>query len=206
MRPRRLASKLRNDVRNTFAFREEPMRRLALRGKLVHPYWKRRFQSFGNGTILYHPNWIYGPHQMAMGTGVLMMRGIWLSVERPAWDLPGPVIRIGDFVGFRPYCTISAAESVTIEDNVNIGTFTTIIDSDHVHGSRYTNIVYGGDLVTSPIRIGEGTWIGERVAILRGSNIGRQCTIGTNSVVRGEIPDYSVAVGAPARVVGSTKV
>jgi hypothetical protein len=186
-------------------FREEPMRRLALRGKLVHPYWKRRFRSLGEGSIVYHPNWVYGPHQIAIGKGVLMMRGIWLSVERPAWELPGPVISIGDVVGFRPYVTISAAESVTIENDVNIGSFTTIIDSDHVHNPEYPNIVYAGTLATTPVRIGEGCWIGERVAILRGANIGRQCTIGANSVVRGTIPDYSIAVGAPAKVVGSTR-
>jgi acetyltransferase-like isoleucine patch superfamily enzyme len=60
-------------------------------------------------------------------------------------------------------------------------------------------------LVSTPVRIGEGTWIGERVAVLRGADIGRCCMIGANSVVRGEIPDYSIAVGAPARVVGSTR-
>ena len=41
--------------------------------------------------------------------------------------------------------------------------------------------------------------------MLRGADIGRCCIIGANSVVRGEIPDYSIAVGAPARVVGSTR-
>jgi acetyltransferase-like isoleucine patch superfamily enzyme len=65
--------------------------------------------------------------------------------------------------------------------------------------------MYVGTLETSPVRIGEGTWIGDRVAVLRGANIGKQCVIGTNSVVRGTIPDYSIAVGAPAKVVGSTK-
>jgi acetyltransferase-like isoleucine patch superfamily enzyme len=60
-------------------------------------------------------------------------------------------------------------------------------------------------VVTGPISVGEGTWIGERCAILRGADIGRCCIIGANSVVRGEIPDYSIAVGAPARVVGSTR-
>jgi UDP-3-O-[3-hydroxymyristoyl] glucosamine N-acyltransferase len=192
-------------VRRKLDFREEPMRRLVMRGKLVHPYWKRRFHSLGKGSIVYHPNWVYGPHQIAVGNGVLMMRGIWLSIEKPAWDLPAPVLQIGNLVGFRPYVTISVAESVIIEDHVNIGSFTTIIDSDHVHNEEHPNIVYAGSLASSPIRIGEGCWIGERVAILRGSNIGKQCTIGTNSVVRGNIPDYSVAVGAPARVVGSTR-
>jgi acetyltransferase-like isoleucine patch superfamily enzyme len=57
-------------------------------------------------------------------------------------------------------------------------------------------------LETSPIRIGRGTWIAERVAVLRGADIGRCCIIGANSVVKGTIPDYSIAVGSPARVVG----
>ena len=47
--------------------------------------------------------------------------------------------------------------------------------------------------------------VGERTAVLRGSTIGRFCIIGANSVIRGEIPDFSVAVGAPAHVVGSTE-
>jgi acetyltransferase-like isoleucine patch superfamily enzyme len=126
-------------------------------------------------------------------------------VARPAWGRGGPVIEIGDGVGIRPYCTISAADSVVIGEGVVISAFTTIVDSDHVHTPDQANIVYGGALATSPISIGKGTWIGERVSILRGSKIGEHCTIGSNSVVRGEIPDFSVAVGAPARVVGSTR-
>ena len=53
--------------------------------------------------------------------------------------------------------------------------------------------------------VGEGTWIGERVAVLRGADIGEFCIIASNSVVRGVIPPYSVAAGSPARVVGSTR-
>ena len=192
-------------ARRKLDLREEPMRRVALRGKLVHPYWRRRFHSFGEGSILYRPNWIYGPHQIAIGRGVLMLHGIWLSVERPAWDRPGPILTIGDVVGFRSYVTISAVESITIEDHCNIGSFTTIVDSDHTHTGEHPNLMYVGTLQTAPVRIGEGTWIGDRVAVLRGANIGKQCVIGTNSVVRGTIPDYSIAVGAPAKVVGSTR-
>ena len=41
--------------------------------------------------------------------------------------------------------------------------------------------------------------------MLRGADIGRCCIIGANSVVKGTIPDYSIAVGAPARVVGEVE-
>lgn len=184
---------------------DEPMKRVAITARLLHPYRRLRFRAFGEGSILHRPDWVYGPHQIEVGDRVIVLAHIWLSAERPTWSRPGPVIRIGDGVAIRPYCTISAAESVEIEDNVVLSAFTTVVDSDHAwEGGRSENIVWN-PMRTSPIRIGRATWIGERVAVLRGSDIGRFCIIGANSVVRGEIPDYSVAVGAPARVVGSTE-
>jgi acetyltransferase-like isoleucine patch superfamily enzyme len=60
-------------------------------------------------------------------------------------------------------------------------------------------------LDTTPIRIGRGTWVAERVSVLRGADIGECCIIGANSVVRGQIPPYSIAVGSPARVVGEVE-
>lgn len=45
------------------------------------------------------------------------------------------------------------------------------------------------------------TWIGTNVSIIGNVNIGKHCVIGANSVVTHNIPDYSVAVGCPARVI-----
>ena len=179
------------------------MRRVALRARLLRPFYSRKFYDFGPHSILHKPDWVYGPHLVSVGDSVVMMNGLWLSVERQAWGKPGPVVRIGNRVGIRPYCTITAAESITIEDDVMIGSFTTILDNDHTYEGGM-NILYNR-LEVTPTRIGRGTWVGERVAILRGANIGETCVIGANSVVRGTIPDYSIAVGAPAKVVGSVK-
>ena len=180
------------------------LQRVVWRGRVLAPWRRRQFAAFGRDSIVHRPDWIARPDKIEIGDSVLMFHGLWLAVERPAWDNPGSAIRIGDHVGVRPYCTISAAESITIEDGVVISAFTTVIDSDHTFANGRPNVMHN-PLVSSPIRIGEGTWIGERVAVLRGSNIGRCCIIGANSVVRGELPDYSIAVGAPARVVGSTR-
>ena len=181
-----------------------PIKRVTLRGRITRPWWRRRFHEFGDGSILHRPDWVFGPHLMAVGSNVLIFHGAWLSVERPAWGATEPVIRIGSGVGIRPYCTISAAESIVIEDHVVLSAFSTVVDSDHTFVKGEPSIMRG-PLATSPIRIGRGTWIGERVAILRGSDIGERCIIGANSVVRGRIPDNSIAVGAPARVVGTTE-
>lgn len=52
-----------------------------------------------------------------------------------------------------------------------------------------------------PVRIGPDCWIGTKVSVLRGTRIGHGSVLGAHAVARGEIPAYSIAVGAPARVV-----
>lgn len=178
-----------------------PMRRVALRGRLLRPYWKRRFYAFGADAIIHRPGSILGPWQISIGRDTLILAGCYLSVETFAWHLPAPVLRIGDRVGIRPYCMISASESIVIEDDVIIGAFSSVIDSDHTFAEGRCNVMHNS-VATAPIRIGRGSWLAERVAVLRGSSIGRCCIVGANSVVSGELPDYSIAVGAPARVVG----
>lgn len=51
------------------------------------------------------------------------------------------------------------------------------------------------------VQIGEDCWIGINVVIVPGVNIGRGCVIGANAVVTRDLPPYSVAAGAPARVI-----
>lgn len=178
-----------------------PMRRAQLRARFTRPYWSRRFHSFGVESIVHRPGSVFGAHQIAIGSHSLILAGTYLSVETPAWHRPAPALRIGDRVGIRPYCMISASEEIVIEDDVIIGAFSSVIDSDHTFAEGRPNVMHNS-VTTAPIRIGRGTWLAERVGVLKGSDIGRCCIIGAGSVVRGELPDYSIAVGAPARVVG----
>ena len=57
-----------------------------------------------------------------------------------------------------------------------------------------------GIRIVKKVIIGEGSWLGENVCVC-GASIGKHCVIGANSVVTTDIPDYSVAVGSPAKVV-----
>jgi acetyltransferase-like isoleucine patch superfamily enzyme len=75
--------------------------------------------------------------------------------------------------------------------------------SDHVHAFRDLEravLEQGVDRV-EPVEIGDGAWLGQNVVVCPGVSIGRGAVIGANSVVREDVPDYAVAVGAPARVV-----
>lgn len=51
------------------------------------------------------------------------------------------------------------------------------------------------------LSIGDGSWIGCHCAIIGDVHIGKHVVIGANSVVTRDIPDFSVAVGCPARIV-----
>ena len=51
------------------------------------------------------------------------------------------------------------------------------------------------------VEIGEGSWIGTKAVIVGDVKIGRHCVIGAGSVVTKDVPDYSIVVGSPAKVI-----
>ncbi|KAG5660913.1 hypothetical protein KAF25_002556 [Fusarium avenaceum] len=91
---------------------------------------------------------------------------------------------------------------VTIGDRVFFGTGVSLITATHETSlqSRRDNIEYA-----ESITIGDDCWLGANVTVLPGVTIGKGCTIGAGAVVSRNIPDYSVALGVPARVVKSVE-
>jgi acetyltransferase-like isoleucine patch superfamily enzyme len=92
------------------------------------------------------------------------------------------------------YLDIEFGEATLLSDWIYV------CDFDHRYADVHVPIKDQG-IVKSPVRIGPETWIGTKVTVLRGARIGRGCVLGAHAVVRGDVPDHSVAVGAPARVV-----
>lgn len=87
---------------------------------------------------------------------------------------------------------------MTIGDNVSIGLNVCFITINHPTDvtQRLQDVMYA-HLIT----IGSACWIGARATILPGATVGYGSTINAGAVVSGNIPEYSVAVGVPARVV-----
>jgi acetyltransferase-like isoleucine patch superfamily enzyme len=187
--------------RQATLWREEPAYRAAVRARLMRPYRVRQFAAFGPGSIVHRPAWLYGTHRIEIGENVVILNGAWLAAERESWEQPEPVITIGDGSGMRAWGTLSAQRRIDIGRDVIFGAGCSVVDTQHTWRAGRPNVLHN-PMTAEPIRIGDGTWLGDRVIVLGGANIGERCAIGAGSVVRGEIPDGSVAVGVPARVVG----
>ncbi len=127
-----------------------------------------------------------------IGNDVILGAGVILSVNTSAH------ITIGDNVRIMHYSVIGSESSVIIGDRAQIGEHSSIRDHDHDASALS---MHAAPVVCSPVSIGEDSWIGRGVAVLKGSCVGRGAVIGANAVVRGDVPPYAIAVGIPAHVV-----
>ncbi|MFC5947643.1 acyltransferase [Pseudonocardia lutea] len=109
-------------------------------------------------------------------------------------------MRIGDKVVLGRNNTVNCYLDVEIGAASIVADWVYVTDFDHRTEDVHVPIKDQG-IVKAPVRIGPDTWIGVKVSVLRGSRIGRGSVLGAHAVVRGDIPEYSIAVGAPARVV-----
>jgi acetyltransferase-like isoleucine patch superfamily enzyme len=97
--------------------------------------------------------------------------------------------------------TIAAAKRIVIEDHVFTARNVYISDHRHAYENIELPIASQGINSESEVIIGANTWLGQNAVVLPGVKIGKHCIIGANSVVNRSIPDYSIVVGVPARVV-----
>lgn len=136
---------------------------------------------------------------LTIDSGTTIMKNAWIVASTITGE-KNPECIIGKNCSIGMDNEIYATKSIVIEDNVLTAARCYI--SDNMHGYTDINVPVKdqSQQQIGTVRIGEGSWLGAGVAVL-GCNIGRHCVIGANAVVNRDIPDYSVAVGIPARVV-----
>ena len=163
----------------------------------------KRFGKFGRGSSISWPTGAgFGEKWIWIGEDVLIAADVTLSAGMgPGQEMiTDPVVRIGDRCLIGRGTSIIGHLAIEIGDDVFTGMNVYITDQNH--GYENLDEPIGKQLPNEqPVSIGEGAWIGSGAIILPGSKIGDHVVIGANSVVTGEIPSYSVAVGSPARVV-----
>ena len=189
-------------------------------------FWPRLFAAcgtgvvFGRGIILRHPGRVQLGQQVVLGEGVTL-DGRSSSVEIS--------LAIGDDVMIADHCTLSCKEGkLQIGDRVGLGT-QAIIQS-----TQQCSVVIGNDVIIGPscyvvgggnyqldnpdelirtqdIRadggciIEDNVWLGAKVLVLDGADIGHGSVVAAGAVVTREIPPYCICAGVPARIIKHRK-
>lgn len=159
------------------------------------------FHSLGRRTTIHLPLTVWGEAAISIGEGAHIGPGSWLLCLEENYTGAEPLIRIGNGCSFAGGLTITAAASVWIGDEVLAGRNVHISDHGHEFRKAGVPVIQQGISEPRPVWIGDGAWLGQGVVVCPGVRIGRYSVIGANSVVKSDIPDRCVAVGAPARVV-----
>jgi acetyltransferase-like isoleucine patch superfamily enzyme len=92
------------------------------------------------------------------------------------------------------YLDVEIGDSALIADNVYVSDF------DHNFAALTVPIKDQG-IAKSRVRIGRDVWLGTKVTVTRGVEVGEGSVVGANAVVSKDLPSHCVAVGVPARVI-----
>lgn len=166
--------------------------------KIKRGYYRIIFGSFGPHSYIIKPLRIDGTRNIYIMERVSIHNSAWLA----AYKLTGyvPRLEIGKGTTIGDYAHIIATRKVQLGENVLIANGVYISDNLHEYEDPEIPICNQGITQKKDVIIGDDSWIGEHVSII-GASIGKHCVIGANSVVIHDIPDYCVAVGAPAKVI-----
>jgi acetyltransferase-like isoleucine patch superfamily enzyme len=96
-------------------------------------------------------------------------------------------------------CTLGL---VTLEDDVLLASNVDVLSGAGQHRFDELDVPIreqGGTF--DRVTVGADSWIGNRSVVM--ADVGRQCVVGAGSVVNKPLPPRSIAVGTPARVVGT---
>lgn len=127
--------------------------------------------------------------------------GRWVHLgDRTKLRAHNGVLRLGDKVVLGSDNTINAHLDIEIGAATLISDWVYICDFDHVTSDLAVPIKDQG-LTLSPVRIGAGSWVGTKVTVLRGADVGEGSVLAAHAVVRGTSAPGAVLAGIPARVV-----
>lgn len=160
---------------------------------------KRQFSYCGNNNRIFKPLKIDGIENIYLEDNILIKDLGWLYALKSSQENK-PSLHISSNCEIGHMVHIVAINSILIEDSVLTADKVFITDGTHNFDNISIPIRQQGVKHLKDVVIGSGSWLGENVSIL-GASVGKQSIIGAGSVVVKDIPDYSIAVGNPAKVI-----
>lgn len=132
--------------------------------------------------------------RLEVGEHALLEPGVWLTA-------PGDArIRIGAGSFLNIGVMVAAEDLVEIGDHCMLANGCFVTDANHRFEDPDVPVPWQGFTSKGPTRIGDNVWLGTNVVVTSGVTVGERCVVGANSVVTHDLPPFSIAAGAPARV------
>ena len=110
---------------------------------------------------------------------------------------------IGEWTFINSGCVLYTGNGIRIGNHVAVAANCTFAPVNHAYHERNRLIQEQGSLPSKGgIVVEDDVWIGANCVLLDGAILRQGCVIAAGSVVRCEVPAYSVNAGQPLRVVG----
>lgn len=168
---------------------------------LVGPIEKSRYASFGSESRIYRPL-IHDKYRNHVSIGKDTVIGKYSRIQcYPNENMVIGRLKIGDGCRIGNRCSFLCGGDITIGNGVLMASDILISSENHSMNPESQEWYMSQPLQCERIDIKDGCWIGEKVCILPGVSIGTKSVIGAGSIVTKSIPDYSIAVGNPAKVI-----
>jgi len=163
-----------------------------------YPFYKLSLGNLGSRSKLMHTK-VDGHKRIYIGSGVYINDGGWLACL-PLTGNNNCSLTIGDGTYVGRFCHFYATSKIEIGKKVLMADKVYIADNLHQYENVNMPVIDQPVKQAAQVVIGDGAWLGENVCVI-GASVGKQSVVGANSVVMKDIPDYCVAVGAPARII-----
>lgn len=169
--------------------------------RLKYLFYKPQFKEWHISSNIITPILISNKSFISIGENVRIMHHARIeAVTIYQGQQYKPELIIRNNVTIQQNLHITCASRVEIGECTAVVANVTITDIIHPYSADDIHLVKT-PIVTKPVIIGQYCGIYNNVVINAGVTIGNHVTIGANSVVTKDIPDYCVAVGAPARII-----
>jgi len=144
-----------------------------------------------------------GNEGIRIGDQVVIGRNTVLSCKGPK---PGGYIAIGENSNIAMNCVIHSEEKVEIGRNVLISAYCYLVGGgNHNFSDPDIPIIQQTSTNKGGIVISEDVWLGARVTVTDGVEIGRGSVVGASALVKDSLPTYSISAGIPAKVIRERK-
>jgi acetyltransferase-like isoleucine patch superfamily enzyme len=150
-------------------------------------------QAFARGVMHGNVLQMLREGRLEIGPHAYFEPGVWLTSDAGR-------IAIGGGTLMNLNVMVAAVEAVTLGEHCMVANGCLITDGNHRFDDPDKPVPWQGFTSKGPVVIGDNVWLGANVVVTSGVTIGRRSVIGANSVVTTDIPEFSIAAGAPARV------